>query len=118
MTGSRHVRGRRGARAALLLAPLLTLAACSEAPDAEPVPEVPRLLLVDFFDDGTILGVAADGSLRTGLADGSWEAAGASAGEGLQALTVGPDGTVWVLDGGGLRRSTDRGRTLEAVPGW
>lgn len=84
----------------------------------EPVPDAPRLLLVDFFSDGTILGIAADGSLQTGLADGSWEAAGASAGEGLQAMTVGPDGTVWVLDGDGLQRSTDRGRTLEAVPGW
>ena len=31
---------------------------------------------------------------------------------------IGPDGTVWVLDGDGLRRSTDRGRTLETVPGW
>ena len=84
----------------------------------EPVPEAPRLLLVDFFGDGSILGVAADGSLQTGLADGSWEAAGGTAGEGLQAMTIGPDGTVWVLDGDGLRRSTDRGRTLETVPGW
>lgn len=84
----------------------------------EPVPGAPRLLLVDFFDDGTVLGVAADGSLQTGFADGSWEDSGARAGKGLQAMTVGPDGTVWVLDGEGLRRSTDRGRTLEAVPGW
>ncbi|CAB4752888.1 unannotated protein [freshwater metagenome] len=84
----------------------------------DPVPEAPRLLLVDFFSDGTTLGVAADGSLQTGLADGSWEDSGARAGEGLQAMAVGPDGTVWVLDGEGLRRSTDRGRTLESVPGW
>jgi photosystem II stability/assembly factor-like uncharacterized protein len=199
VTRPRHAPGRRRARTAFLLAPLLALAACSEAPDAEPgqpldvthvhglavdpedpqrvfvatheglgawtedgvervsgstadfldlaadpasarflgttgrgwlvasedggrtfepVPGAPRLLLVNFLDDGTVLGVAADGSLQTGLADGSWEAAGANAGEGLQAMTVGPDGTVWVLDGEGLRRSTDRGRTLESVPGW
>lgn len=84
----------------------------------EPVPDAPRLLLVDFFTDGAILGVAADGALRVGLADGSWEVAGARAGEELQAMTVGPDDTVWVLDGAGLRRSVDRGRTLEVVPGW
>lgn len=84
----------------------------------EPVPDAPRLLLVDFFTDGTVVGVAADGSLQVGLGEGSWEAAGGRAGEELQAMTVGPDDTVWVLDGQGLQRSTDRGATLEPVPGW
>lgn len=84
----------------------------------EAVPDAPRLRLVDFFSDGTVLGVAADGALQLGLADGSWEPAGASTGEELQAMTVGPEDTVWILDATGLRRSTDNGQTLEAVPGW
>lgn len=84
----------------------------------EPVPDAPRLLLVDYFADGSLLGVAADGQLLLGGRDGSWEAAGARAGEGLQAMTVGPEGTIWLLDDAGLQRSEDRGATLEAVPGW
>jgi len=83
-----------------------------------PVPDAPRLLLVDFFADGGLLGVAADGQLLLGGTDGSWEAAGARAGEGLQAMTVGPDDTIWLLDDAGLQRSEDRGATLETVPGW
>lgn len=84
----------------------------------EPVPDAPDLLLVEAFADGSLLGVAPDGVLLVGSVDGTWEPAGASAGEGLQALAVGPDDTVWLLDGDGLQRSEDRGASLEVVPGW
>lgn len=84
----------------------------------EPVPDAPDLLLVEVFADGSLLGVAPDGALVVGATDGTWEPTGAGAGEGLQALAIGPDDTVWLLDGEGLRRSEDRGVSLEVVPGW
>lgn len=84
----------------------------------EPVPDAPDLLLVEVFADGSLIGVAPDGTLLLGGADGAWEPTGARASEGLQGLAVGPDDSVWLLDGEGLSRSTDRGTTLERVPGW
>ena len=82
------------------------------------VPDAPALLLVEVFEDGTLLGVAPDGALLLGDRDGTWESAGARAGEGLQALAVGPDDTVWLLDDVGLQRSTDRAVSMQPVPGW
>ncbi|QYJ05424.1 hypothetical protein KUV85_07015 [Nocardioides panacisoli] len=81
------------------------------------VTNAPTLVLVDFAPDGSLVGIAPTGELQT-VADGDWRATGARADDQLQAFTAGPDGTVWVLDGQGLQKSTDGGASLESAPSW
>lgn len=84
----------------------------------EPVDGAPPLILVDFSPDGDLVGIDSRGRVRTASASGAWTTQSGVADSGLQAFASGPDGVVWLLDGAGLRRSTDRGDSFDPAPAW
>ena len=84
----------------------------------EPVVDAPNLLLVDAFTDDVLVGIDEDGVLMSGVPGETWAAPGGEADGELAAFTVGPDDSVWLLDGSGLQRSTDRGATFTPVESW
>lgn len=84
----------------------------------EPVAYAPSLVLIDVNTDGDLVGVGTDGTLHTWSSSEGWQQRDGAADEGLQAITAGADGVVWMVDGRGLVRSEDGGDTFEEMPGW
>lgn len=84
----------------------------------QPVDGAPPLILVDFSPEGDLVGIDSQGRVRSVSPSGAWTTQSGLADNGLQALATGPDGVVWLLDGAGLRRSTDGGDSFDPAPAW
>ena len=71
----------------------------------------PLLLLVDWADDGTLVGVAPDGAVHTSADGGTWSAQG-RVGGAPQALETADGGRVVVAVDGAVLESGDGGRSF------
>lgn len=81
-------------------------------------PSAPLLQLIDFTDDGQLVGVDPTGKLYASDDLAGWESLGAVTGGQIQALTTGPNADVWVATTTGLHRSTDGGANFTTVQAW
>jgi len=80
----------------------------------EPVPAAPVLLLLAWAEDGSIVGVAPNGSVHASSDDGqTWEQRG-SLDAAPEALAVTADGEVFAAIEGAILASTDGGRSFTA----
>ncbi|WP_323793364.1 F510_1955 family glycosylhydrolase [Nocardioides sp.] len=82
------------------------------------LPSAPLLQLVDFSDDGTLVGVAPDGAVHASDDLVEWDRRGVAGRTQVQALTTGPGDDVWVATTESLQHSTDGGATFFAVASW
>ena len=78
----------------------------------------PTLYLVDFAEDGSLVGLDIDGRAHVSDDDlSSWEARGVVTQE-MTAMTTTPSGDVWVSTTTGLVRSRDDGATFSTAVAW
>ena len=80
------------------------------------VPEAPILQLVDWADDGSLVGVDPAGQVYSADAPGSWTKAAQLA--PAQAITTAPGGIVYVATASELLRSEDHGASFATVTRW
>ncbi len=83
-----------------------------------PMPSAPLLQLVDFADDGTLVGLTPTGVLHGSDDLAGWERLGTVGTGQPQALTAGPGSQVWVATTSALHRSDDGGATFDVVASW
>lgn len=81
------------------------------------MPNAPSLVLIDFADDGRLVGLDGDGRVHTSTDLRIFEAGG-SVGDSSTAMTTGPSDQVWVATSEALLHSTDGGATFSPALAW
>ena len=81
-------------------------------------PPAPLLQLVDFTDDGLLVGLDPSGKVHVSDDLADWETRGAVTFGQVQAFTAGAGDELWVATTEGLQHSTDGGASFSTAAAW